>query len=484
MQDSAPGICARIARGEIAATEVLQACLNRIDHHNLAINAVVTQDRAGAMAAAKCADEAVNAGGPPPSLHGVPISIKDAFETAGLRTTSSHPPLIDHVPVGDATVVARLRAAGGVVVGKTNLSQLAGDPQCWSPLFGPTNNPWNPALTSGGSSGGAAAALAMGFSYLDIGSDIGGSIRIPAAYCGVAGLKATENRIPRTGHIPHLPDAQRSVRHMLSLGVQGKYVSDLRLGLDIIAGPDGLDVEVPPVSSPPVAGDAEKHPLRVAWWDDFAGLPLCSRTRIALAQVIARLQQHGITVERRCPEDFDFAAAWYAYGIIGGAEIGLGMPDVERFVLATAGKFLPRTQPLARSFTSGLSFDWGRYNAALNMRDRLITSLERFLDDWDVWLCPVAPTVAYPHCQLGRYRKPPNVLVDDRPLSYLEATVSMTTPFSLTGSPVVTLPSGIVDGLPVGFQWVGKRWRDEVLLECCAQIERVIGGYVPPPQFE
>lgn len=482
MRDSAHGICARIARGEIAATEVLQTCLNRIDHHDPAINAIVTQDRASAMAAAKRADEAVLAGGPLPPLHGVPISIKDAFETAGLRTTSSHPPLIDHVPARDATVVARLRTAGGVVVGRTNLSQLAGDPQRWSPLFGPTNNPWNPALTSGGSSGGAAAAVAMGFSYLDIGSDIGGSIRIPAAYCGVAGLKATENRIPRTGHIPHLPGAQRSVRHMLSLGVLGKYVSDLRLGFEIIAGPDGLDVEVPALS-PAAVKDAGKRPLRVAWWDDFAGLPLCSRTRTALAQVVARLQQHGITVERRCPEDFDFAAAWHAYGIIGGAEIGLGMPDVERFVLATAGKFLPRTQPLARSFTRGLSFDWARYNDALNMRDRLIASLERFLDDWDVWLCPVAPTVAYPHCQLGRYGKPPNILVDERPLSYLEATVSMTTPFSLTGSPVVTLPSGIVDGLPVGFQWVGKRWRDEVLLERCAQIEQVLGGYVPP-QFE
>ena len=477
LPDSARDAVKRILRGETSSLELVQDCLVRIRQHNPAINAVVTLDEDGALAAARRADALTGVANPPP-LHGIPITVKDAFETEGLRTTSSHLPLADYVPSRDATVVSRLKAAGAIVLGKTNLSELAGTPQCWSPLFGPTNNPWNPALTSGGSSGGSAAAVAMGFSFLDPGSDIGGSIRIPAAYCGVAGLKATENRIPRTGHIPHLPNGSRSVRHILSFGLLARCTDDLKLGLELLAGPDGIDSEVP---SMVVGVPAEvQRPLRIAWWDDFSGLPLCQRTRRALARTVESLQSQGFTVERCCPPRFDFEQAWYAYGMIAGAEIGLGMPVLQRNMLSLAGRFVPSSQPLARAFLRGLSFDGRRYNEALNMRERLIWELEAFLSDWDVWLCPVAPVVAYPHCRLGGFRKPPTLEVDDRSLPYLEATVSLTAPFSLTGSPVVVLPAGLEDGLPVGFQWIGKRWCDESLLAVCARIEAVAGGYVNP----
>jgi amidase len=469
----------KISCGETSAVELVERSLERIKRHNPAINAIVTLNEQGALATAQNADSLKSAGATLPPLHGIPISIKDAFETAGLRTTASHPPLAHHVPAEDATLVARLKAAGGVILGKSNLPELASNPQCWSPIFGPTNNPWDQTLTSGGSSGGSAAAVAMGFSYLDPGSDIGGSIRIPAAYCGVAGLKATENRIPRTGHIPHLPNGKRSVRHMLSFGMLARCVDDLQLGLEIMAGPDGIDTEVPPVPFTPA--DAIQRPLRIAWWDDFCGLPLCNRTRSALARTVKNLEQQGYEVKRCRPEGFDFDKAWYAYGIIGGAEIGLGMPSIERGILSLVGNVIPRSQPIARYFTQGLSFDLKRYNDALNLLESLIGELERFLETWDVWLCPVAPTVAYPHSRIAPYKKPPNILVGDRSLPYLEATVSMAIPFSLTGNPVVVMPAGIEDGLPVGFQFVGRRWQDEALLSCCSQIEKVSGGYVAPP---
>lgn len=477
--ESACSAAQRIRRGEISATDLVDACLARIRQYNPAINAVVTLDETCALTAARTADALQAQGGEsPPPLHGIPISVKDAFETAGLRTTSSHPPLANHVPKRDATVVARLKAAGAIVLGKTNLSQLAGNPQCWSPLFGATNNPWNPALTSGGSSGGSAAAVAMGFSFLDPGSDIGGSIRIPAAYCGVAGFKATENRIPRTGHIPHLPDGSRSVRHVLSFGLLARAVDDLRLGLDVLAGPDGIDSEVPPlpVASPP----AIKTPLRIAWWDDFGGVSLCRRTRRALARTVDALQRSGVTVERRCPPGFEAEQAWYAYGIIAGGEIGLGMPGVQRTVLSLAGRLVPKSQPVARAFLRGLSFSARRYNDALNIRERLIGELESFLADWDAWLCPVAPVTAYPHCRLDSFRGPPKLNVDDRMLPYLEATVSLVTPFSLTGSPVVVMPAGLEEGVPVGLQWIGRRWHDESLLAVCAHLEPAVAAYSTP----
>lgn len=481
MDDSAKTLSAKMACGELAATEVLQRCWQRIERHNPSINALVTLDKDGALHRAQQVDEQARDGSAALSLQGVPISIKDSFETAGLLTTSSHPPLRRHVPSVDATAVARLRAAGAIIVGKSNLPELAGDPQCRSPLFGVTNNPWDLTRTSGGSSGGSAAAVAMGFSWLDLGSDIGGSIRIPAAYCGVSGLKATENRIPRTGHIPHLPGAPRSVRHLLSFGLLGRNVGDLRLGLETVAGPDGLDTEVPPLV--PASVEALARPLRVAYWDDFAGLPLCSRTRQALAQTVATLRERGVEVQRVCPPGFDIEQAWYAYGIIAGAEIGLGMPALERYLLHGAGKLLPRSQVLARYMSQGLVCNWSRYNQALNIRERLIAALEQFLDSWDVWLCPVAPTTAYPHCPISKYGKPPTILVDDRPLAYFDGTLSMTTPFSLTGSPVVSMPVAVVEGLPVGLQAIGKRWCDEALLARCEQLEQWLGGYCRPPSL-
>ena len=478
---SALDLAARIACGQTSASEALEHCLDRIHSHDRDINAVVTLDEAGARAAAAEADRRRTEGGVLPPLLGVPITVKDSFETAGLLTTGSHPPLAQHVPVRDAAVVARLRAAGAVIVGKTNLPELAGTPQCWSPLFGPTRNPWDPALTPGGSSGGSAAAVAMGFSYLDPGSDIGGSIRIPAAYCGVAGLKATENRIPRSGHIPHLPGGRRSVRHMLSFGALAPSVADLQCALGLLAGPDDLDTEVPRVPVQPVM--LPERPLRVAWWDDFGGLPLCRRTRAGLARTVAALQAGGCVVERRQPDGFDTHKAWQAWGWLAGTEIGLGMPALARRLLSVTGRFISRDQPLAYAFVQGLALDAQRYNRALNMRDRLIRVLERFLGEWDAWLCPVAPSVAYPQTRLVWWKRPPDIAVDEVRLPFSEGSIGLVTPFSLTGHPVVVLPAGVEDGLPVGFQLVGRRWQDEALLARCGRLEPLFGGMHRPPRL-
>ena len=480
MTDSALDVAARIARGDSTAIDELEVCLARIRQHNGDINAVVTLDETGARAAARAADARRAAGGALPPLLGVPMTVKDAFATAGLRTTASHPPLAHYVPATDATVVARLRAAGAVLVGKTNLPELAATPQCWSPLFGPTRNPWDTRLTPGGSSGGSAAAVAMGFSYIDPGSDIGGSIRIPAAYCGVAGLKATENRIPRTGHIPHLPGGRRSVRHLLSFGALAPAVADLQTALAVLAGPDGLDVEVPSVPIQAVTPPA--RPLRIAWWDEFGDLPLCQRTRAALARTVATLQAAGCVVERRCPEGFDVRKAWQAYGWIAGTEIGLGMPALARRLLAVMGRFVTRDQAVAHAFVQGLALDAQRYSRALNMRDRQLRALEGLLESWDCWLCPVASTVAGPQGKLVWWRRPPDIVVDDARLPFVEGAIGMVTPFSLTGSPVVVLPAGVEDGLPVGLQFVGRRWQDEALLATCADIERVLGARPVPPR--
>src|SRR2546421_7333242 len=229
----------------VSATEVLEAHLAQIDTHNPALNAIVTIDAERAYERAREADEALARGQVWGPLHGVPFTLKDAHATAGMRTTSGFPPL-DYVPQEDSTVTARLKAAGGILMGKTNVATMLADYQSANPIFGRTNNPWNSERTPGGSSGGAAAALAAGMTPFEIGTDLSASIRIPAHFCGVFGLKPTEQRVPLTGLIPGLP-TPRSVRIMSCIWPMARTVEDLALLFSIIAGPGGRGTGVQPV---------------------------------------------------------------------------------------------------------------------------------------------------------------------------------------------------------------------------------------------
>lgn len=471
--------------GNFTVTDLVNACQQRIDRYNPELNALVTLNKDQALQAARTLDVQGAQGQPLPALLGLPISIKDSFCTADLLTTASFRPLRDYQPAADATVVARLRAAGAILMGKSNLPELAGAPHCWSPLFGLTRNPWNPALTPGGSSGGAAVAIAAGFSLLEIGSDLAGSIRIPAAYCGIAGLKASEGRIPRTGHIPHLPahlsKTGRSVWHMLSMGVLARSVADLQLAYHLLAGPDGMDSTIiPHVPAPPQPALADPAGLKIALWDDFA-TPCSPAIEAGLQAVETRLRSAGLHVVRCAPADFDLHTAWETFGLLAGSEVGLGMPAWQAKLGSWLRHVLPARHAITHSLSRGLALDLHRYNQALKQREQLISALENFLQQWDAVLCPVAPAQPYPGQTMPPHRPPPKLRVGSRMLPYLEATLSMTVPFSVTGSPVVVLPTGCIDGLPFGVQLVGKRWQDDALLHVAARLEKTLGGFVAPP---
>lgn len=471
--------------GRLTTSALVAACQQRIDQYNPMLNALITLNREPARQAASAMDTRREQGMSLPPLQGLPVSIKDSFCTRDLRTTASFQPLQHYQPTADATAVARLRAAGAILMGKSNLPELAGATHCWSPLFGLTHNPWDLARTPGGSSGGAAAAIAAGFSLLEIGSDLAGSIRIPAAYCGIAGFKASEGRIPRTGHIPHLPahlsKTGRSVWHMLSMGVLARSVADLQLGYRLIAGPDGMDSTIIPFAPPaPRPETAVASPCRIALWDDFA-TPCSPAVQAGLNSLVAKLESAGHQVVRCAPADFDLHTAWETFGLLGGSEIGLGMPAWQTRLGAWLQHMLPARQTITRSIARGLALNLRVYNHALNQREQLITALEHFLEQWDAVLCPVAPIQPYPGQAMPLHRLPPKLQIGDKTLPYLEATLPMVIPFSVTGSPVVVLPTGNVDGLPFGVQLIGKRWQEDALLQVAAQLEKVLGGFVAPP---
>lgn len=325
--------------------------------------------------------------------------------------------------------------------------------------------------------------MAAGFSPLEIGSDLGGSIRIPSHFCGVFGYKPTEHLVPSTGHIPEIPGQIRAVRHMEVCGPITRSVEDLKRVLPLLAGPDGKDWEVPPLplreeAVPTISG------LRIAWTDDFAGVPVCREARDALADLAERLSAAGCRVERRCPEGFAFEDAWETYGRIVGAEMGINFPAGRRTASRLFGQVLYRRVPLYRAIIRGVTLQLGRYLAALARRDALIAALDRFLAYWDAWLCPVSATPAFTHRPSGTAKRVEPLAVNGTKVEYYTANMSYTTPFNLTGNPVVVLPlARSEEGLPIGVQVVGRRWHDMKLLAVATRLSDLTGPFERPPGF-
>jgi amidase len=475
---SAGGIAAAIRARRASSTEVLQMYLERIAAHNPALNAVCTLDEAAARARAREADAALARGELWGPLHGVPMTIKDALETAGMRTTGGHPPLASYVPERDAPAVARLRTAGAILMGKTNVPPLSADYRADNPIFGRTNNPWDLARTPGGSTGGGAAAVAAGLSAFDVGSDLAGSVRIPSHFCGLFGLKTTERRVPNTGHIPEPPGLPRAVRHMNVLGPVARSVEDLELILRIIAGPDDAEWDVPPV--PWI--DAPERALvsaRFAFSTDFGGVPVTRDTRNAVSSLAKELASLGCVVEERMPENFSVEQAWETWGEIAIAERAATSPqNVEERVAALNATLGPDV-PVGRGSAKGARATIGDYMASLTRRDRLITAVESFFDRWDALLCPVTVSPAIPHVPFGT-----PVDVDEKKVPYFLAGTAYTCVFNLTGHPVVVLPvARSKEGLPIGVQVVGRRWSEPALLALARKLALVTGPFRSPPGY-
>jgi amidase len=446
---SATQLAGAIRSRSISAAEVVDAHLSTIDRRNSALNAVVTIDADGAHDRARQADEALARDVTWGPLHGVPFTLKDAFATAGMRTTVGFSPL-DHVPREDSTVAARLKAAGGILVGKTNVAQLLADFQTSNPIFGRSNNPWNLARTPGGSSGGAAAAVASGMTPFDVGTDLSGSIRIPAHFCGVFGFKPTEHRVSLAGVVPDPRNSPRTVRIMSSVGPIARTVDDLALVYSIIAGPDPRDTDVPPVSVDQVR-DLDPAQLRIAVAPSLGGFPVETDIRDAIEALARRLAQSGMIVDQADLPLTNFTQELSEAGALIGSVVGAAQPGASTPSLPV-------------------------YMQALQRRDTSIAAWDEFFDRWDALLCPPCMTSAFPHCAPGS------------PLAVNGATVDYwmvsahTAIFNYSGHPAVVLPCGLDrSGLPLSVQLVSKRWSDSRLLGIAKLVAELCGGFQPPP---
>lgn len=441
----------RIRARQLSPVELTRAFLERIAAVNPAINAVVTPNER-ALDEAKDAEAALMRGELRGPLHGVAVTIKDCFDTAGLRTTRGSKLFADHVPRADATAVTRLRAAGAVVLGKTNMPEFALWWESDNLVFGRTRNPWNLDRIAGGSTGGEAAALAAGLTALGLGSDVGGSIRQPAHCCGVVGLKATHGRVPLTGHWP------ATLLRWMHAGPLARSVRDAGLGLRVLAGPDGRDPCAVPVPLPALPEAAERLPaLRVGVTWEGGASPLDPAVRQVVERAAHRLAELGCRVEpARIPalDDNDWhTLTMTLYAADGGAYL--------------AGVIGGRGSELHPALQRRLAFkpsSLDAYLAARGQAERLVDDVAAFFTSHDLLLGPCSPQPAHAHGLT-------ELTVGGKTVPARHA-MRATLPWDITGSPALAMAFGFSpEGLPIAIQLVGRSYDEATILAAGLALE-------------
>jgi amidase len=452
---SATALAQAIRAKEVSSQEVVNAYLERIEAVNPRLNAVVQVTADAARDQARAADAALAGGDIRGPLHGVPVTIKDSLDTAGVISTGGTQGRQSFVPAQDATVVARLRRAGAILLGKTNTPELTLSIETDNLVYGRTNNPYNTSCTPGGSSGGAAAIIAAGGSPLDLGSDTGGSIRQPAHFCGITGIKPTSGRIPRTGHI--ISFDMGALDMMTQIGPMARFVEDLILTLPIIAGVDWRDPSVVPMP----LGDpsaVELNRLRVAFYTDNGVAAATPETIDTVRNAAIVLSEAGASVDENRPPEIEQAVGmWLKIAVAdGGAWI--------RRLLQEAGT--TQVHPvLEQRFFGYEAIPSAEFTARLTELDRLRGALISFLAKYDVIICPVNAYPAMSH---------ETALDQSDGWTYSRV-------FNLTGWPVSVVRAGTSpEGLPIGVQIVTRPWHEDVALAVAGHIETTLGGWQPP----
>ena len=447
----------RIRAGELTAADLLGVCLDRVERHNGDLNAVVTLNPA-AEAEAAAVDASVAAGEDPGPLAGLVVGIKDVTETGGLRTTYGSPLFADHVPERDAVVVRRLREAGAVILGKTNTPEFAAGGNTWNEVFGVTRNPWNPALSAGGSTGGGSVALATGMISLAQGTDLGGSLRIPASFCGIAGLR------PTPGLVPTVPAAYLW-DDLLSTGLMARDPEDVAFGLRAISGSDPAS----PVSAPeplwPDPGAADLVGSRWAWCGDIARIGIDGGVEASCREALTSLRQAGARVDE---VDLDLSYAWEAFLVLRGHWF------VSHFEaeLHRVDAFGPN---VSANLRSGLSLTPPEIGTAENVRRRVREELLALLEQYDALLTPCMAIPPFPVEQ--NYPE----TVGGRPMKTYVDWIAPTFLLSMPGLPVACVPAGLdAAGLPVGLQVVGPPRGEGQALAIASAIARARPIGLPP----
>ena len=475
---SATALAAALRRGQVSSVELLKAYLERVDRFNPALNALVVDDRKAALQRARAADRALAKGEVWGPLHGLPITVKESFDLEGQPTTWGHVPRKTHVAAQDALAVQRLKAAGAVVFGKSNVPLNLADFQSYNAVYGTSNNPWDLSRAPGGSSGGSAAMIAAGLSALEYGSDIGGSIRNPAAYCGVYGHKSTWGIVPKRGHsLAPKPGAEADLS---VIGPLARSAGDLALALKLTVGADELTARGMVYRLP--APRKGLKGLRIAvWLDEPAIAPVDASVKRPIEAAARALAKAGAKVDFKARPGFDALHAHRVYTTLLHANLAARRTDMAELIAARARLRDDDASDHAmvlRASTASFKevFD------ANQQREQLRWAWHEFFGRFDAMPMPITATAAFPHDQSEPM--PARTMringVEHPYFAQLFWAGLATAPFL----PSTVAPVGLTDeGLPVALQIVGPEFADLGTIGLAGELARLIGGYQPPPGY-
>jgi amidase len=476
-------LAAALKAKRVSSVELTEDAIGRIGRHDGKINAICVRDFDRAMAAARAADAALARGEQGPLL-GIPVTVKESYNIAGLPTTWGIPDQKNFIAKDDALAVARVKDSGGVILGKTNVPLGLGDWQSYNGIYGTTNNPYDLARTPGGSSGGSSAALAAGYGPLSLGSDIGGSLRVPAFHCGVYAHKPTFALVANRGHLPPALPPLPSNRDLAVIGPMARSAADLSLLLDVMAGPDPIDSGIAYRLELPAPRHAALKDFRILVIDSDPLLPTNKDVRGAIEKLADNLGKARVTVTRQSPLLPDFAASSRLYMRMLMSVLGANFPpDIYAGAKAGAAQLASDDMSLRAERLRGITLshrDWVLADAA---RTRLRAQWRELFNSFDAVICPIMPTPAYVQDQ-SPDQETRRIKIDGKEFSYPDQ-LAWPGIATLPSLPSTAIPLGLnAQGLPLGVQIVGPFLEDRTPLKLSELIEREFGGFVPPTMFD
>jgi len=465
-----------IREKKISSVELTRHVFERIERFNPALNAFAYLLKDDAMARAKQADEALARGHSLGVFHGVPVNVKESFAVAGHPCTWGLPPFKDSKAPRNSVVVDRLLGAGAVLTGATNVPVNLADWQSYNPIYGTTNNPWDVKRSPGGSSGGSAAALAAGLGYLSVGSDIGGSIRVPSNFCGIYGHKPTLDLVSQSGHQPGgVPTAPGFSTLLAVAGPMARSAPDLLAALRVLGGPERWDAKAWKWELPPARGHSLKE-FRVGYVLDDPIAPVASDVRAALEKVIESVGRAGAKMRPGWPVGFQPSALLDTYRyLLFAFEISMSPPEAQE---EQRQKFEQMAGPAAAAALTSFTH-WQAQNLE---RVRFRARWQAYFEEVDVFLSPVTFTAAFPHDH-SEPQSARAIATAGSPRSYMDG-LNWISPATLTGCPATVAPAGRTEaGLPVGIQIMGPYWEDATTIRFADLLAQEIGGFAPPAGY-
>ena len=470
----------QLKSGQISSEQLAEIFYQRIEKYNPQIQAIVVDNKARALEQAKKRDRDLREGKEPGVLHGLPVTVKESFNVAGLPTTVNFKPLQSFVARTDSIYVERLQEAGAIILGKTNIPTLLGDNQSFGPLYPTANNPWDLNRTPGGSSGGSAAALAAGLSNLEIGSDIAGSIRNPANFCGIFGLKPTENVYAQSGHIPPMPGAKAGFANMACYGPMARSAEDIELAWSVLGAPDWKYR-----SQLPVQGKLQKKEklsdYKIAWFDQLDPLR-CSKTTVKVMKNVieqlqaAKVQTSRISIDSKLMDEI-FAIWGYFFGILSGQDAKW---LTRQYLKRLYGKNDKGSQiKVSKYILKGLGVKFLDFTKFLRRRQELIAEFYQYFENFDLILCPVTSGPAFLH---NHQRKA--IEYEGESYHYFDYCFGYSILFNTLGNPAMSFPAGQDEnGLPIGLQIAGPHHSESALIAVIKEIEKLGFAFKAPSGY-